>query len=348
MLKAKILHRNAAAAFWIAAFAVLCLFFPLKASAAYDAWTTYEVDCYSLVVRESPDADAAGYAKDGTQFYVSKVSGDWLYTESIAGTSGKTISGWVYAPLCCKAGSSSGGTSSGSTAQPGTQQTVSSGTVTVTAPVSVTMRAEASADAEAIDWIGKGTVLTVLDKANGFYKVKFAGQTGWISSNYAESSSKASGSSSGKASGSSSGSSYFSGKLDWQKSYAYAEKYCYSPNPNYRYYDYGNCMTYISQILVAGGLPTTKEFQDETYPFIRIENFVPYMNRTYGISKLNNPATSSIEAGDCVLTDNGVHIMWVLSVDGSTVYACGNTNNRWYYALDAEDIDAVVKTSELF
>ena len=107
-------------------------------------------------------------------------------------------------------------------------------------------------------------------------------------------------------------------------------------------------MTYISQILVAGGLPTTEEFRDEKHSFVRIVDFIPYMNRTYGIGKINAPSVEDIKAGDCVLTNDGKHIMWVTSVENGNIYACGNTNDRWGYNLSIGAVDAVVKTSKLF
>ena len=295
--------RYALTAFCTAVLTLLIFLMPVQASAAYSAGTTYVVDCCSLVVRTAPNDGVAGYANEGTAFYVSKVSGDWLYADSISGTSGKTISGWVYAPLCAVSGTSSGNYSSSASGGSVPNYGVSSGTsVVVTAPESVTLRSSASKESDALDWIGNGVKLNVLASSNGFYQVNFAGKTGWISAKYAESvsGSKPSGKpakpSAGTSSGTSSGAAQGSGELNFWKSYNYAEAYCYSPNPDYHYYEDGNCMTYISQILVAGGLPTTEEFRDEKHSFVRIVDFIPYMNRTYGIGKINAPSVEDIKA----------------------------------------------------
>ncbi len=338
--------RYASAALGIAA-ATLTLAFPMSASAASG---THMVDCHSLVIRDTPGGgEAVGYASEGTCFYISKTSGDWLYTDCITGTSGKNLSGWVYAPLCTSSDGTplvkSSGTASASVSKP------SGNRVVVTAAVSVTMRSGAGSGYDAIDWIKNGVELELLSSSGGFYQVKYGGKTGWISSQFAEPvSGKVTVSTSSTSSVKASGSQTSSKTLNWQKAYDYAEQHCYYPNPEYRYYKDGNCMTYISQILVAGGLAETNEFRDESLPFVRIKEFIPYMKRTYGVSKMIYPSLSNIKKGDCVLTDDEVHIMWVLSVDeeNNCVYACGNTNDRWYYKLDAKYIDAVVTTSQLF
>ncbi len=344
--------RYALTAFCVAVLSLLVFLMPIQASAAYGAGKTYVVDCCSLVVRNAPNDGIAGYAKEGTAFYVSKVSGDWLYADSISGTSGKTISGWVYAPLCAVSGASNGNHSTSTSGGSAPNYGASSGTcVVVTAPESVTLRSSASKESDALDWIGNGVTLNVLASSNGFYQVSFEGKTGWVSSKYAEpvSGSKPAGKpSTGTSSSTSSGAAQGSKELNFWKSYNYAETYCYTANPNYHYYENGNCMTYISQILVAGGLPTTEEFRDKSHPFVRIVDFIPYMNRTYGIAKINAPSIEDIKAGDCVLTDDSKHIMWVTSVENGNIYACGNTNNRWGYNLSLGAIDAVVKTSKLF
>ncbi len=340
--------RYALTAFCTAVLTLLIFLMPVQASAAYGSGTTYVVNCCSLVVREAPNEGINGYAEEGTAFYVSKVSGDWLYADSIPGTSGKTISGWVYAPLCTASGASNGNYSTSTSGGSAPNYGASAGTrIVVTAPESVTLRSSASKESDSLDWIGNGVTLNVLASSNGFYQVNFAGKTGWVSSKYAEpvSGSKPAGK---PSTGTSSGAGQGSGDLNFWKSYNYAETYCYSPNPDYRYYEDGNCMTYISQILVAGGLPTTEEFRDEKYPFVRIVNFIPYMNRTYGIAKINAPSIEDIKAGDCVLTNDGKHIMWVTSVENGNIYACGNTNDRWGYNLSIGAVDAVVKTSQLF
>jgi len=345
--------RYALAAFFAAAIFLLGFCAPVRASAYSTA--TYVVDCCSLVVRDSAGGDAVGYACEGTDFYASKVSGDWLYTESIAGTSGKTISGWIYAPLCA---SSNGSASTGSTSASSSTAayTASTGSrVTVTAPVSVTMRKSATAESDAIDWINNGVTLNVLASSNGFYQVSYDGKTGWISSKYAAASGStskpvlnASVSTPKPNAGAAASSSEVKGTLNFWAAYNYAEKYCYTSNPAYRYYEDNNCMTYISQILVAGGLPETEEFRDESFPFVRVAEFGPYMKRTYGIDRLEYPSISWIEPGDCVLTNDCGHIMWVTSVENGRVYTCANTNDRWAYNLSVDAIDAVIKTSDLF
>ncbi len=342
--------RYASAAVWIAAAATLTLASPMGASAANG---THMVDCHSLVIRDTPGGgEAVGYASEGTCFYISKTSGDWLYTDCIAGTNGKTISGWLYAPLCTGSDGASSSKSSGKSNGSAASVNKSSGSrVVVTAAVSVTMRSGAGSSYEAIDWIKNGVELELLGSSGGFYQVKYGGKTGWISSQFAEPvTGKVTVSTSSTSSVKASGSRTSSKTLSWQKAYDYAEQHCYYHNPEYRYYENGNCMTYISQILVAGGLAETNEFRDESLPFVRISEFIPYMKRTYGVSRMNYPSLSNIKKGDCVLTDDGVHIMWVLSVDAENgcVYACGNTNDRWYYKLDAKYIDAVVTTSQLF
>ena len=54
----------------------------------------------------------------------------------------------------------------------------------ITAEPYLNMRAKASTSAEVIATIPKGTIVTIKDSANGWYKVTYASATGWISADY--------------------------------------------------------------------------------------------------------------------------------------------------------------------
>ncbi len=227
------------------------------------------------------------------------------------------------------------------------------GKVVVTAEVAVNLRKSPDTSSQILAWIRNGTVLNYTESSNGWLKVSYNGKTGWIVAAYTKAATN-SGSSTPSAGSSSTGGTVSSGnhtgvQLNFNASYNYAKKYWNQPDPNYTYSDGFNCCSYVSQILVAGGLSETEQFHDYTDPFIRIDDFVHYMSRHYGIDYIQNPTTTQVEPGDAVITDDGAHIMYTMDKDQRDgVYASGNTNNRDCMFLPISDIFAVVKTSEFF
>lgn len=124
----------------------------------------------------------------------------------------------------------------------------------------------------------------------------------------------------------------------------YANTYWNKRNYNYNYYNDNNCCNFVSQCLVAGGLPTNSTFRNGTSAFIYIPSFISYMQNNYNVKYISRPSASQIDVGDVILTSSG-HVMIVTRKSGNTVYANGNTNNR--YQLQVSYFYAVLKTSAL-
>ncbi len=314
----------------------------MQVGAAYQAGS-YEVDTHSVYVRTEPGDGIEGYAADGTVFDVTAVDGRWGYTSAISGTSGKTISGWICLDNCVEAGASTG---SGTSASSGNSAVSASNQVKVTAAVSVTFRSGPDSKYDTIGWIPRDTVLTVKESFGKWVKVDYNGKTGWISTKYAE----RTGGQTPSANVSVKRENNTGIHLNFDASFAYAKKYWNLANGEYNYYPGFNCCNYVSQILVAGGLPTTEKFCNGSYPFIRIAEFRPYICNTYGIEYIDNPIKADIETGDMLLTNDNKHIMFCTLKSDSTgrIYASGNTYNRDSIVLTMNDICGVIKTSEFF
>ena len=124
----------------------------------------------------------------------------------------------------------------------------------------------------------------------------------------------------------------------------YANTYWNKRNYNYNYYNDNNCCNFVSQCLVAGGLPTNSTFRNGTSAFIYIPSFISYMQNNYNVKYISRPSASQIDVGDVILTSSG-HVMIVTRKSGNTIYANGNTNNR--YQLPVSYFYAVLKTSTL-
>ncbi len=124
----------------------------------------------------------------------------------------------------------------------------------------------------------------------------------------------------------------------------YANTYCNRRNYNYNYYNDNNCCNFVSQCLVAGGLPTNSTFRNGTSAFIYIPSFISYMQNNHNVKYISRPSASQIEVGDVILTSSS-HVMIVTRKSGNTIYANGNTNNR--YQLQVSYFYAVLKTSAL-
>lgn len=124
----------------------------------------------------------------------------------------------------------------------------------------------------------------------------------------------------------------------------YANTYWNRRNYNYNYYNDNNCCNFVSQCLVAGGLPTNSTFRNGTSAFVYIPSFISYMQNNYNVKYISRPYASQIDVGDVILTSSG-HVMIVTRKSGNTVYANGNTNNR--YQLQVSYFYAVLKTSAL-
>ena len=126
----------------------------------------------------------------------------------------------------------------------------------------------------------------------------------------------------------------------------YANTYWSQRNYNYNYYNNNNCCNYVSQCLVAGGLPTNSTFCNGTSAFIYVPTFVSYMKNNYNVQYISRPSASQIEVGDVLLTASD-HVMIVTRKENGTIFANGNTNNRYQLAISSSYFYAVLKTSEL-
>lgn len=314
----------------------------MQVGAAYQTGS-YKVDTHSVYIRTAPGDGTEGWAADGTVFDVTTVDGRWGYTSAIVGTSGKTISGWVCLDNCVEAGASMGS----STPENNSTPTVPSvNQVKITAAVSVTFRSGPDAQYETIGWIPRDTILTVKETFGKWVKVDYNGKTGWISTKYAERTGGQTPSDNVSAEGENNTGIH----LNFDASFSYAKKYWNLANAEYHYYPGYNCCNFVSQILVAGGLPTTDRYRDQSLPFVRISEFRPYICNTYGISYIDNPTKEDIETGDMLLTNDDKHIMFCTLKSDTTgkIYASGNTYNKDSAVLTMNDICGVIKTSEFF
>ena len=134
--------------------------------------------------------------------------------------------------------------------------------------------------------------------------------------------------------------------LSRQRVLTYASRYWNTRNNSYSYYKNNNCANFVSQCLVAGGMPTNSTFRNGTSAFISIPYLKNYLVKTYGVQYISRPSAANIQVGDILYTSSG-HVMIVTSKNGSRVYASGNTNNRYNMQISSSYFYAVLKTSTL-
>ncbi len=147
---------------------------------------------------------------------------------------------------------------------------------------------------------------------------------------------------------SSSSASVSNSKYSFSSAYNYAKKYWDTKNNAYNYYPKKNCANFVSQILVASGVPTSSTWKNGTYAFVNVDGLKSYFKNNYNIKYMSNPSASDIKVGDVIYTNNGGHVMFVMSKSGNTIYASGNTNNRDEIVVSISIISGVLKTSALF
>lgn len=137
-------------------------------------------------------------------------------------------------------------------------------------------------------------------------------------------------------------------KLNFNNAYQYAKKYWNKRNYNYNYYNGNNCANFVSQCLVSAGMPTSNTWKNGTYAFINTTGLRNYFVNNYKVTYKSRPKTSDISVGDVIYTNNGGHVMFVMSKSGNTIKASGNTNNRDCITVGINGISGVLKTSSLF
>lgn len=137
-------------------------------------------------------------------------------------------------------------------------------------------------------------------------------------------------------------------KLNFNSAYQYAIKYWNKRNTNYSYYSGNNCANFVSQCLVAAGMPTSNTWKNGTYAFINTTGLKNYFVNNYKVTYKSRPKASDIAVGDVIYTNNGGHVMFVMAKSGNTIKASGNTNNRDRITVGINGISGVLKTSSLF
>ncbi len=137
-----------------------------------------------------------------------------------------------------------------------------------------------------------------------------------------------------------------SSKYSWQDAYNYAKTYWDKKNPNYRYYPRNNCANFVSQCLVAAGIPTDSNWYDGSYAFVNVVGLKNYFCNKYGVKYYSWPSASMISAGDVVYTSSGHVMICMGKTSDGRVIASGNTNNR--DCLVITSLYGVLKTSALF
>lgn len=137
-------------------------------------------------------------------------------------------------------------------------------------------------------------------------------------------------------------------KLNFNSAYNYAKSYWNKRNNKYSYYSGNNCANFVSQCLVAAGMATSNTWKNGEYAFINTTGLRNYFVNNYKVSYKNKPKASDIAVGDVIYTNNGSHVMFVMSKSGNTIKASGNTNNRDCITVGINGISGVLKTSKLF
>lgn len=203
------------------------------------------------------------------------------------------------------------------------------------------VRDSAGTSGKVINWLRKGAVVQATAKSGNWYQIKVNGKTGWISGtcvNQADEEAVID-------------ANPVKIKLNLPKSISYAHKYAYTRNPQYTNFvgELGtNCCNYVSQILVEGGMPTSKKFRNFSDAFIKVRKFIVYIPETYDVDLIRNPKVSDIEPGDVLITDNFTHVMFAMSVENGVIKANGNDYNRDMMKLPINDVCGVIKTSDLY
>jgi peptidoglycan hydrolase-like protein with peptidoglycan-binding domain len=126
----------------------------------------------------------------------------------------------------------------------------------------------------------------------------------------------------------------------------YANTYYNKRNYNYNYYQNNNCCNFVSQCLVAGGLPTNTTFRNGSSAFIYIPSFISYMKNNLNVKYISKPSANQIDVGDVIMTSSS-HVMIVTKKIGNQIYANGNTNDRYQFKISSNYFYAVIKTSSL-
>lgn len=137
-------------------------------------------------------------------------------------------------------------------------------------------------------------------------------------------------------------------KLNFTSAYNYAKNYWNKRNYKYNYYNGNNCANFVSQCLVAAGMPITNTWKNSTYSFVNTTGLRNYFVNNYKIVYKSKPTVYDIAAGDIIYTNNGGHVMFVMSKSGSIIKASGNTTNRDCLKMNIGSISGVLKTSSLF
>ena len=294
---------------------------------------TYKVNTSSGInVRSGAGTNNSkvGAATNGTKFNITKVNGDWGYTKSIKCTNG-TKSGWVcltYTKLISADTSVS---------------KYKTGTYKVNTSSGINVRSGAGTNNSKVGAAKNGTTFNVT-KINGEWgytksiKCTNGTKSGWVCLTYAKSVT---------TSVSTQSSTTSSNTASFQKSYNYAKSYWNKRNNKYNYYDGNNCANFVSQCLVAGGVPTNSTWKNGTYAFVNCTGLKNYFVNNYSVTYKKKPSASDIKPGDIIYTDGGGHVMFVMKVSGSTIYASANTYNRDCLALKSSSICGVLKTSKL-
>lgn len=140
------------------------------------------------------------------------------------------------------------------------------------------------------------------------------------------------------------------GKYSFSKAYNYAKKYWNTRNNAYNYYNGNNCANFVSQCLVASGIPTTAQWKNGEAAFINCTSLKNHFTgRFSNVKYISNPGIGSIKKGDVIYTNQGGHVMFVMNVANGRVYASGNTNNRDCISVGfgGNGICGVLKTGNL-
>ena len=132
----------------------------------------------------------------------------------------------------------------------------------------------------------------------------------------------------------------------------YSKKYAFSRNPKYKNYEGRNCTNFCSQCLVAGGVPTDDEFQNEKYAFINTLKLKDYFVNKKGIQFIEKPSIDDINIGDIIYSKGGSgifgHVMFTIGKNENNVIYCGNTNDRCGYSININSLTGVLQTNKLF
>ena len=134
---------------------------------------------------------------------------------------------------------------------------------------------------------------------------------------------------------------------------AYARKYAANYNPAYPAMAGGDCASFVSQCLLAGGLP-----MDSTWYYKSSNNFSKYWSYAYwlryylttscGYTCISSPSMSDIAAGDIIWSDGGEHVMIVTEVGNGYFKKCAHTDDdrEWNKHTNSTWVTHVVKMGD--